>query len=494
MSKDINPFEMSETERITFMDQIREDKNFRKSIAIRSHFWFFYIYFYDYILYEPADFHYDLFNITQDEDASLSVITAFRGSGKSTIMSLSFPIWAILGYQKKRYIVLISQTSQQVTQILTNIKTELESNELLISDFGPFSNESISWNQSTITLSGYENARITALSTGSNIRGLRDRQNRPQIIVCDDIESLETVKTMEGRNNTHKWFTHDVLPSGDKGTRTIVIGNLLHEDSLLMRMKEQILNDAAYGIYREYPLLDENDECTWREKYPDTVSIENLKKSVFDNTAWLREYCLKIVSDSGRVIYPSWIQYYEELPQFNGNSYKCSSMGVDLAISEKAYADYTAIVIAHLFEYSRTEFKIYISSYFVNKRLNFVETTETIKETVLLSGIRSSLKIYVESVAYQEAMSQNLRSEGYNVFSVSPKGDKRSRLSSIGPMIQTGRILFSKNLKVLIDQITNFGVEKHDDLADALVYAVTPLIDVAQKPKARGFSEKPRGF
>jgi len=268
MSKDINPFEMSETERITFMDQIREDKNFRKSIAIRSHFWFFYIYFYDYILYEPADFHYDLFNITQDEDASLSVITAFRGSGKSTIMSLSFPIWAILGYQKKRYIVLISQTSQQVTQILTNIKTELESNELLISDFGPFSNESISWNQSTITLSGYENARITALSTGSNIRGLRDRQNRPQIIVCDDIESLETVKTMEGRNNTHKWFTHDVLPSGDKGTRTIVIGNLLHEDSLLMRMKEQILNDSTYGIYREYPLLDENDACTWGEKYP----------------------------------------------------------------------------------------------------------------------------------------------------------------------------------------------------------------------------------
>jgi len=488
-----NPFDMSTSEFELFKKEISANKQFRKTLAKRSHFWFFYIYFSDHVIHEPAPFHYDLFNITQDEEVSLGVITAFRGSGKSTIMSLSFPIWAVVGEQQKRYILLISHTQNQSGQILSNIKTELETNELLISDFGPFSNDAISWNQNMITLSGYDNARITALSTGGNIRGLRDRQHRPQLIVCDDIESLDAVKTMESRDKTFKWFTHDVLPSGDLGTRCIVIGNLLHEDSLLMRLKEQIQKSSSYGTYREYPLLDDVENCTWKSKFPNKESLSVLKNKILDPIAWLREYCLKLVSDAGRIIDPKWIKYYEEIPPTT-TYYRRSSLGVDLAISEKTHADYTAAITVHLFEYDESDFKLYILPNIINKRLNFVEATETLKNLFRLSNVRDSLTAYVESVAYQEAMAQNLRSDGYNVESVLPKGDKRARLSSMAPLIESGKILFPKSSKFLVDQLTNFGVEKHDDLVDALFYAVSPLVQYAQRKRARVFAEKPEGF
>lgn len=488
-----NPNKLTDKEFLELKKQIKENKSFRKRLCSSNHFWFFYVYFTNHILYEPAPFHYELFDISQDLSISLAAITAFRGSGKSTIMSLSYPIWAILGVMEKKYILLISQVQQQATQVLANIKSELETNQLLIEDFGPFEEIAGIWNTNTITLSKY-NARITSLSTGTNIRGLRQNQFRPQLIVCDDIESLESVKNIESRNNTYKWFTQDVLPSGDKNTKVVVIGNLLHEDSLQSRLKEKMLNEPNLGNYREYPLLDDNNECLWPSKFPTVDDINKVKNSVFDEPAWYREYLLRIISDASRIIYPEWIQYYEDLPITNCKEYKMTAVGVDLAISERTTADYTAIVTARLYEYDNTP-KIYILPNIINKRLNFADAGEAVAAIVNLLGHGSDIKIYVESVGYQEALSQHLRTQGYRVESVNPKGDKTVRLSGLAPLIKSGVVLFpKKGAELQITQITNFGVEKHDDLADALGYAVDPLIKYAHRSRARVWTRKPSGW
>jgi len=55
--------------------------------------------------------------------------------------------------------------------------------------------------------------------------------------------------------------------------------------------------------------------------------------------------------------------------------------------------------------------------------------------------------------------------------------DKRSRLVLTANLIKTGQVLFPRNgAEQLIQQIIHFGVEKHDDLADAfanLVHSVS---------------------
>jgi predicted phage terminase large subunit-like protein len=86
----------------------------------------------------------------------------------------------------------------------------------------------------------------------------------------------------------------------------------------------------------------------------------------------------------------------------------------------------------------------------------------------------------IEDVAYQKALPQQLKDEGiWNVMTTRPGNqDKRSRLVLTANLIKTGKILFPREgAEQLIQQIVHFGVEKHDDLADAFAYLVVKSIE-----------------
>ena len=82
-------------------ERLFADRQVRAEITGQSHQWFFSTYFSNYITHETADLHRQLFAITEDENLPLAVVVAFRGSAKSTIMTMSYPIWAIVGKQQK---------------------------------------------------------------------------------------------------------------------------------------------------------------------------------------------------------------------------------------------------------------------------------------------------------------------------------------------------------------------------------------------------------
>jgi predicted phage terminase large subunit-like protein len=406
-----------------------------------------------------------MFQISQDDKVKNAVIVAFRGSAKSTIMTLSYPIWAMVGKAQKKFIVLLSQTQQQSKLILSNIKYELENNELLISDFGPFYDDAEEWKANSLVNSKY-GTRITALSSGESIRGLRHKESRPDAIICDDVEDLSLVKTKEGRDKVFNWLTGDVIPAGDMKTKFIIIGNLLHEDSLMMRLKKSITENKFEGVYKEYSLIDTTGKSTWKGKYPNFSDLEKQHINTVSESAWQREYLLRIISDEDQVVHPEWIHYYDELPDEKDLSFIATA--VDLAISEKETADYTAMVTASLYNYPDGS-KLYIHSNPINKRMSFPDTVEAIKDLSDSLGGVCANKIFIEDVQYQSSLIQELQKDGYPAEGSKPRGqDKRSRLSATTYLIKSGKVLFPRNgAEDLIRQLTGFGVEKHDDLADA---------------------------
>ena len=126
-------------------------------------------------------------------------------------------------------------------------------------------------------------------------------------------------------------------------------------------------------------------------------------------------------------------------------------------------------------------YRIYILPKIVNKRLSFPETLDmckTVNETHKEKGIGGPTFV-IENVAYQEALPQQLKEEGiWDVITVRPTGDKRSRLMLTSKMIKDGMILFPRQgAEQLIQQIVHFGVEKHDDLADAFSSLVISSIE-----------------
>lgn len=194
---------------------------------------------------------------------------------------------------------------------------------------------------------------------------------------------------------------------------------------------------------------------------------------------------MNIVPDDDQAIYPEWIHYYDEIPapmKFDSgySSHMEVRIGIDPAISKSAVADYTAMVPGMFYETERT-YRIYVLPKIINKRMNFPETVDTCK--ILNESYKkdhSYPTFVIEDVAYQKALPQQLESEGiYNIISTRPgTQDKRSRLVLTANSIKSGQILFPrKGAEELIQQLVHFGVEKHDDLADAFANLVHSLSD-----------------
>jgi len=458
-------------EKITAMIK---DRSVRRHLTTSCHSWFFHIYFSHYVKYKTAQFHKELFELTEATHKTM-VIEAFRGSGKTTIMGTSYAIWSILGIQQRKFVLIIAKTESQARQYLANIKMELESNKLLRLDLGPFEEPNDEWRAVSIVLPKY-GARITVASIDNSIRGIKHGAHRPDLIIADDLEDLDIVKTQESRDKMYNWLMGDIIPLGDKDTRLIVIGTKLHNDSIIMRLKKAILEGRMDGITKAYPFLKEDGTAMWPEKYQTQAEIETLQKSLPSPQAWQREYMLQIISSDDQVVRREWIQKYDATPP--DADFRYVATGVDPAISEKETADYTAIVSGMVFG-RKNNMKIYITSNPINERMDFPKSLEKIKAVSTALGYGIPSQLFVEGVAYQKSLIEQLRAEGFPAKEYKPQGsDKRARLSLVSSLIQSGRVLFPPHgADKLISQITDFGTESHDDLSDAFCILVLSILE-----------------
>lgn len=460
-------------------EQILTDNQLRRNLVYKSFEHFFPVYFHQYVEYEVAPFQVEIFRILQNESIKLAVFVAFRGSAKSTIITTAYVLWAVLGVQQRKFIVIAGQTEQKARQYLMNIKMELQHNELLKRDLGPFEEERNGLGNATALIIKRLNVKIMITSTEQSIRGMRHGQHRPDLIVLDDIEDQNSVKTREGRNKAFDWLTGELIPAGTRKTRVIAVGNLLHEDSVLKRLQKKIANDemkSLNAVYQEYPIMDEAGEPLWPGKYPTQESIDEEKQRTADEIAWYREYELKIISTTEQVVQPDWLHFYSSLP---AQAMSKIAIGIDLAISEKDSADYTAMVVGYIYGHGKN-MRVYVQPHPTNARLTFPEQSEHIKNLVAVHKQKyHRIKLYIEDVGYQRALVQVFESQRYDVEGVpTGRSDKAARLRLTTPSIKSGQVLFPETgCEELIEQLVGFGKEKHDDLADAFAILILKTLE-----------------
>lgn len=463
-----------------FKKKITENKAFRKKLARESFYWFSHIYFPHYIKHPTAGFQKNIYEVLSSWDKKFIEILAFRGSAKSTISMLFFPIWSII-IGKAKFPLLLCDTFEQSKQHIYNLKTELENNELLKADWGLFQ-AGEEWQAQNIVLPKY-GARVVAKSTGQKIRGLRHKQFRPDLCICDDLESLEDIRTKEQRDKTYFWFLGDVLPALSDEAKIVLIGNLLHSDSLMMRIKKQIESGSREGIKLEFSFLDEKGNSLWTEKFLNNEAVEREKAKINDYRTWQREYLLRIVPEAGQEVKDDWIQFYDHLPSEEAITYQ--GTGIDLAISKKETANYTALVSGKLAMIDGQP-KIYIMPNPTNERLSLHETLEKSRAVSIALGNGSLTNLFIEQVSYQEAMIGEAQRLGLPAEGVKVSMDKRARLRTVASFVQNGIVLFPKRgCEDLIIQLTGFGVEAYDDLCDAFVLLVQALMNRAASGEPR---------
>lgn len=467
-------------------ERVLKDQRFRQEVVRKSLEFFFPIYLHQYIKYETPPFHNEIFRILQNEKIKLAVIAAFRGSAKSTVVTTAYVLWSILGVQQKKFIIVCSQTEAKARQHLNNIKYQLLNNELLKKDLGPFEEERNNLGNATALIIKRMNVKIMICSIEQSIRGMRHNEYRPDLIILDDIEDMNSVKTKEGRNKTFEWLTGDIIPAGTSKTRIIAIGNLLHEDCVLKRLEKKIEQGEVKlmnGIYREYPIIDAKGNPLWAGKYPTPESIEEEREKALDDVSWHREYLLKIISSDEQIVKPEWINLYDKFPT---DGFRGIYIGVDLAIGEKETNDCTSVVIGYVFGMGKN-MKMYIKPKPFNARVSFPEQAEYLASLIAREKMtHNRVKVYVEDVGYQRALVQYFDSNKYDIEAV-PVGkmSKSVRLQLTTPLLKESMVLFpEQGCEELIEQLLGFGKEKHDDLVDAFSLLVMKVIE--NNPRGSG--------
>lgn len=473
---------MREKKLETILEKITKDRTLRIAITRNSHFWFFHCYFHHYVKYPTAEFQKEIIRLTEDEKIRNLFIVAFRGSSKSSLITLSYVLWAILGIQKKKCVIIASQTARQAQMHLLNIKRELESNKMLRDDLGPFKEENSPWGMAMLVFPQY-NAMIIPLSTEQAVRGNRFGQDRPDLIVGDDLENDTSVRTQESRDKTYDWLKNEVIPAGDRDTRLVIVGNLLHEDSLLMRLKRETENgELENSIFRKYPII-EDGKILWPGKFPDMQDIENERKRIGNAYSWGKEFLLEILSRDGQIIAPEWIEKYDSLPE-DKRCYRGIFVGVDPAVAQNNRSDFTAMVAGLLCEINGQYF-LYVLQNPVNRKMVFKEILDQIQElNHTLRLIYEYVFFAIEGNSAQAYIAQALEPFDIVFKTVQSRTDKHSRLFTVSHLIQNKNILFpEQGAEHLIRQIVHFGIEQHDDLVDAFTMMTHEAVTEIQRPK-----------
>ncbi|MBU1164623.1 hypothetical protein KKA15_03610 [Patescibacteria group bacterium] len=455
------------------LEKIFTDRKVRTELTKQDHYWFFHTYFTNHIQYPTAKFQKEIISLTQNQNLPIVAIISFRDSAKSTIVTESSVIWSILGMPQKKFVVILAKTQQQARLHFANMKGQLESNEWLKNDFGPLQIRDAEWTASSLILPKYK-AKIICASIDQSIRGLRFNEHRPDLIIADDLEDDLSTRNKEIRDKTYNWFLREVLPLGEKDTKIMIVGNLLHPDSLIMRLKADMDKKKRKGIFRKYPIIAD-DKSMWPEKFPTMKDIDELKLHIGDDKAWNQEFLLNEQYDDNYIIQPEWISTYKEILE-NEKDFRFYAIGIDPAVVDKENSCYSAMVILKVYG-NWDKLRMYVLPNPINKRMEFPTLIETIKQNYDYFRVQGPTKIFTEDIAAQGYVTQQLNHEDLPAEGVVPKGDKDARLQVLSHAIRNKKIIFPEiGADELITQLVEFKNITYKDLADAFSLVCNKVI------------------
>lgn len=464
---------------------IEHGEALRVALATKYFFYYCQIYMNDKFQLDFADFHLDIFNTLVGVEKFIAVM-GFRGSAKSTILE-AFAEWSIVT-GKTRFAIWIGATGNDATSSIGNIRSSIEENVLLQSDFDIVIEKKRSktgtekWNDNQLTIKGNT---ILARSRGQKVRGLKFGSERIGLIIVDDLEDVESTRTMEKRKKTREWFFTEVVPATKQGVlgddvKVVMLGNLVHRDCLIAYLvnNPDIVKVHKFALFggdgRE---IEEN--ITWKALYPNMDAVAEEKKKVMLSGAgmghiiWQREYLLKLVDEEDQIIKREDIQYYPiewlQKPTQQGG------VGVDLAISQKQNADYTAMTKGVNVNNDYGERRLLILPNNLKGRYDFSTTIQKAKD--LKAAMPMGTVFYVEKVAYQQSAIEVMERNGLVCRPMTVTTDKRSRLIAVSSWIKSGMVLFPKDgADDIIEQLINFGIDEHDDQVDSLIHLINGML------------------
>ncbi len=212
--------------------------------------------------HQDAVFHPEMVSLIHSDKDRVCII-GFRGSAKSTKIERAIAI--MTGERKFRYCIVFGCNEDRANERVHAIRRILERNKKFKNIFGDLRGQP--WADGHLETS--TGIIIKAMGRGQAIRGTKGEELRPDLVVFDDIEDKESVRTPEGRKKTQEWVFGDVLPMMDVGGRAIMACNDLDPECL-----GNILARPGTGwVVKRYPWVYQDittgaRRAAWPSRFP----------------------------------------------------------------------------------------------------------------------------------------------------------------------------------------------------------------------------------
>lgn len=416
-------------------------------------------------------------------------IAAPRGEAKSTLVSQLFTLYCLVA-QKKRYALIVMDSIDQAYPMLEAIKVELEFNQRLRVDFPEIAGQGRVWQAATIVTKA--NQKVQVAGSGKKLRGLRHGAYRPDLVVLDDIENDEQVRSPEQRDKLHDWLKKTVLPLGAAGDKldVVYIGTILHYDSVLNRT----LSSKAWKTAKFKALIRQPDDMSLWDKWEDFYLNEGeavadafyyQNKSAMDKGAvvsWAARPILTLMKIRARDGHATFDSEYQNDPLSSDDAMFANALtywtelpgelvyfgALDPSLGKAgASRDPSAILVGG---YHRETGKLYVIEAQVKKRLPDL----IIEDVIRMQKQYQCQRWFVETVQFQEFLKDELvkrsaqRGIPVPATATKPNTDKMLRIESLQPHMANGLILLHSSQATLISQLRHFPKADHDDGPDAL--------------------------
>jgi predicted phage terminase large subunit-like protein len=451
---------------------------------------------------QTPPFHHEVYSSLSNDDNRRVMIAAPRGTAKSTVTTLIYPLWraAFKSSTDELFVVIISESQAQSINFLSRIKYHLTHSDKFRSVFGDLGPATAQkWTATDVVLAN--GTRIVAVGTGQRVRGFLEGDTRPNLIVVDDFESELNAYTPEARAKNRKWMTEAVIPSLSDEGKICMIGTVISEDCFLYWAKE---SPSWHTLW--YSIWDEDQKSIWPERFPKSriLKIKEEFSAVGNLNGFYQEYMNIAQSPDNAPFKPEWVKVHDyDFKRIDGQNCLVRTLddeeeikpinvycGVDPASSLSARADFFVIATIGI----DSDNNKYILDCFQKRISPAVQPDEILR---IFKKYRPN-RMKIETVGYQEALrtaTKQLMQENDLYIpglekGVKPRNSKSERLLSLVPMFARGQFYFRSEDLTAQQEFLSYPKGKHDDIMDAIWTA----LEGAKKTSLKILPDESEGF
>lgn len=452
-----------------------------------------------FVLPFAENIHGKIFDLIDSDDNKVA-IAAPRGWGKTSIVALALMARWIL-FRHTGFIVYINKSHDAASLQTENLRRELVTNREIKAFFGDFKARDVNKAEFDEVFSkkawvAYDTL-VWPRGAGQQVRGVLFKNDRPGLIVIDDLEDAQKIDNEEIRKGWYEWLYADVIkavPRLHSNWKIVYIDTLKHEDAVL----QKLLNSPEWKSVR-LEACDDNFKST-APLFMSDSDIEREWQQHVDagqTDVFFRELRNLPISTKDSAFRQEYFKYYNLPPERVGSSEDLKKLDVEVqqdqhietvvildpAKTVKVHSAESAIVTVGI---DLTSAKLLIRDA-ISEKLYPDEIYDTLFDTAQRFGAKV---IGIEETSLNEFIKQPIKNEMFRrgqffelVWLKARGGDqgdkgKVKRIRELVPYYRGGYIYHNAScitIRKLEQQLLMYPRSALWDLMDALAYIIEML-------------------